>query len=218
VLVPARPGLTNALGCVLADLRHDFVTTVNRPLHRLDMDRVHAILAAQTAEGRRLIAAEKVDVAEVRVSLSADMQFMGQTHLLRVPLPDATPSRDALSAAFAAAYFERFRVELAELRPALVNLNTSVIGRRRPIDLSRLIDPAGRAATLAEAETGRRRVWFESGWRDVPVYWRDRLPEAAAFAGPAIVEQMDATTVVEPGDRVAADADGNLIVTLGGAA
>ncbi|MGR3454084.1 hydantoinase/oxoprolinase family protein [Pseudooceanicola sp.] len=214
VLVPARPGITNALGCIVADLRHDYVTTVNRPLGVCDMDAVHAEFARQEAEGRAAIARERVEIAEVRVVCSVDMQFIGQTHVLRVPLEGGAPSREGLAAAFEAAYFRRFQVELPEIRPALVNVNTSVIGRRPEVDLSALIDGAGRKETLEAARTGRREVWFD-GWVQTPVYWRDNLPAEAEVAGPAIVEQMDCTLVIEPGDRAAQDADGNLIVTLG---
>ncbi len=212
VLIPARPGVINALGCVVADLRRDHVATLNRPLDGADMERVHAVLAAQEAEGRAAVAAEGVALAEVRAIRWADMQFVGQTHLLRVPLADATPSRQALAEGFAAAYRARFGVEL-EIRANLVNLCTSVVGMRPPLELSRLIDPAGRAATLAPAET--RPVWFPGGWRETPVYARDRLPADAALTGPAVVEQMDATTVLHPGDAAAQDGDGNLIVTVG---
>lgn len=216
VLIPARPGITNALGCVVADLRHDFVRTLNRPLDRADMDAVHAIWAGQEAEGRRLISAERTPVREVRAEFSADMQFVGQTHLLRVRLTDARPSREALQEAFERAYFERFRVDLQTIRANLVNLNCSVIGERPGIDLSTLIDPAGRRRTVQEAQTGTRAVWF-GGWVEAPVYWRDHLPPDARLTGPAIVEQMDTTIVIEPGDRVETDADGNLIVSVGGA-
>lgn len=214
VLVPARPGITNALGCVVADLRHDFVRTLNRPLDLADIDAVHATLAAQEAEGRRLIAAERVMVSQIRAEFSVDMQFLGQTHLLRVPLPDGRPTRADLQQAFERAYHDRFHVDLATIRAGLVNLNCSVIGRRPDIDLRALIDPAGRRARVAEAQTGARPVWF-GGWHDTPVYWRDHLPMDAALAGPAIIEQMDTTIVVGPGDRVTSDADGNLIITIG---
>ncbi len=60
VLVPARPGLANALGCATADLRYDFVRTLARPLAALDIAEVHAILAAHEAQGRAQIAAEPV--------------------------------------------------------------------------------------------------------------------------------------------------------------
>ena len=214
VLVPARPGITNALGCIVADLRHDFVQTINTPLDLCDMAEVHAAFARQTADGTAAIEREKVEIAHLRVVHSVDMQFIGQTHLLRVPLPDGTPSRAALQTLFEEAYFKRFQVNLPEIRPALVNVNTSVIGRRPEVDLSLLIDRAGRRATLAEARTGTRPVWFD-GWVDTPVYWRDHLPADAKLEGPVIVEQMDCTLVMEPGDRAEQDADGNLIVTLG---
>ena len=68
---------------------------------------------------------------------------------------------------------------------------------------------------MAEALAETRPVWFDGSWHDTPVYDRERLPLDAMFDGPAIVEQMDATTVVEPGDRVRSDTDGNLIVEVG---
>lgn len=211
VLIPARPGITNALGCVVADLRHDFVRTLNRPLDVVDMAEVHGVLAAQEAEGRRLIGLEKVALTTVRAEYSADMQFVGQTHLLRVPLPSAAPARGELQRRFEAAYHARFRVDLPTIRANLVNLNVSVIGERPALDLSRLITPEGRRR-LAEA-SALRKVWFD-GWHDTPVYWRDHLPMKISLQGPAIIEQMDTTIVIDPGAQVTSDADGNLIIEV----
>lgn len=216
VLVPARPGITNALGCVVADLRHDFVNTLNRPVATLDEEQVHAVLDRHRAEGEALIAKEAVKPQAVRISHSADMQFIGQTHLINVPLPSSRVDRATLQSLFEKAYFARFKVELPEIRANLVNLNTSVIGMRSEIDLSTLIDPAGRAATMEEARLEIRPVWYDGHWHDTAVYARDRLPLEAVIEGPAIIEQMDATTVLEPGDSARSDADGNLIVEVGG--
>jgi N-methylhydantoinase A len=211
VLIPARPGITNALGCVVADLRHDFVRTLNRPLDVVDMADVHAVLAGQEAEGRRLIGLEKVMLKTVRAEYSADMQFVGQTHLLRVSLPSASPAREELQRLFEAAYHARFRVDLPTIRANLVNLNVSVIGERPALDLSRLITPEGRGR-LAEV-SAFRKVWFD-GWHDTPVYWRDHLPLRIDLQGPAIIEQMDTTIVIDPGAQVTSDADGNLIIEV----
>jgi N-methylhydantoinase A len=216
VLVPARPGLTNALGCVVADLRHDFVRTLNLPLDAVDMAEVWAIFAAQEAEGRALIGAERVAIRDLRAEFSVEMQFLGQTHLLRVALPDGRPTRAALQEAFERAYFARFRVELPTIRAALVNLNCSVVGARPPLDLAALIDPAGRRARPEDAQRGTRPVWFSGGWAETPVYWRDHLPDAARIEGPAIIEQMDTTILIEPGDVAAGDGRGNLIIAVGG--
>ncbi|MEH7829335.1 hydantoinase/oxoprolinase family protein [Gemmobacter denitrificans] len=216
VLIPARPGITNALGCTVADLRHDEVRTVNRPLDVVDMDKVHAIWRGQEAEGRARIAAAGLPLDHIEAEFSADMQFIGQTHLLRIPLPDGRPDRAALQQRFEAAYHARFGVALPQIRANLVNLNCSVIGRRPGLDLARLIDPAGRGS-LADALQGHRRVWFDQPV-DTPVYRRETLPLDARIAGPAIIEQMDTTTLLPPGDLLQGDAMGNLILTIGGAA
>lgn len=211
VLVPARPGLTNALGCVVADLRHDFVRTINQPLDSADMADVHRILATHEADGRALILAEPVAIASIEVEYTADMQFVGQTHLLRIRLPGATPTCEELQSLFEAAYFERFRVELPMIRANLVSLSISVIGRRPAADLSQLIARSDRAAALVPKAW--RPVWFDA-WVDTPVYWRDHMPMDAVLSGPAIIEQMDTTVLVDPGCSVSTDPDGNLIIEV----
>ncbi|RWM16654.1 MAG: hydantoinase/oxoprolinase family protein [Mesorhizobium sp.] len=215
VLVPARPGITNALGCVVADLRHDFVNTVNQPVAGLDETQLHAILERHRNEGKELIGKEAVKPETIRVTHSADMQFVGQTHIINVPLPSSSVTREVLQQLFEKAYFARFKVELPEIRANLVNLNTSVTGVRPAIDLSRLIDPEGRAKTLDEARREIRPVWYGGRWHDTPVYSREKLPLDAVIEGPAILEQMDATTVLEPGDLARSDADGNIIIDIG---
>ncbi len=212
VLVPARPGITNALGCLAADLRHDYVNTVNLPVPDLDMAAVRGILEAQIAEGEATIAREGVEIDGLTVLHSADMQFQGQSHILTVPLPGAAVTREALQRAFEAAYWTRFEVELPEIRAVLVNLNTAVIGRRKGVPLEALADSG------AEAVPGTRRVWFPEGWMETPIHRRGALPPGTTLEGPAIVEQLDSTTVVEPGDHVTVDPLGNLVVTVSGGA
>lgn len=211
VLIPARPGITNALGCVVADLRHDFVRTVNRPLDGIDTETIHAIFDEQAEQGRRLIAQDRIRLTRLRTEYSVDMQFIGQTHLLRVPLAHGKPSRGELQAGFEAAYHNRFRVKLPTIRANLVNLNVSVIGERPELNLSALIDGSGRR--MRAEPTDVRQVWFD-GWVETPVYLRDHLPLSLCLQGPAIIEQMDTTTVIEPGCTVTSDPDGNLIVEV----
>ena len=213
VLVPARPGITNALGCVVADLRHDYVRTVNKPLSVLDDATVARIYAEQSAEGEATIGREGVPVRELRRVHTADMQFQGQSHILSVGVDRPDIGVEGLRQAFAAAYFRRFGIELAEIPPVLVNLHTAVIGVRPEISLAALA-ATERAPTLKAAQVGERRVWFTDGWRQTPVYAREKLPRDALFEGPAILDQLDCTTVVEPGDKVRQDKLGNLLITL----
>jgi N-methylhydantoinase A len=118
---------------------------------------------------------------------------------------------------FEAAYFARFQVHLPEIRAVLVNLTTSVIGRRRAFPLASLIDAAGRAAKVQDAVIGERPLYADGRWQTAQVFDRVRLPLSARFSGPAIVQQVDATTVIEPGAAATVDAIGNLRITVGGA-
>jgi N-methylhydantoinase A len=208
-----RPGITNALGCAAADLRHDYVNTVNKPLAVLEESLVKATVEAQIAEGRSTLEREGVAIEGVKLLHFADMQFQGQSHILTVTLPGTAISRDDLQKRFDAAYWERFGVELPEIRAVLVNLHTAVIGLRKRFDLA-VLGRSERAKTLPDAKNGERPVWFEGGFRSTPVYQREKLPAAARFEGPAIIEQLDCTTVIEPGNRVRLDELGNLLVEV----
>jgi N-methylhydantoinase A len=214
VFLPARPGITNALGCIAADLRHDFVNTLNTPLAALDIEVARSLVREQVASGRAAIERDNVPVEEVEFLYSADMQFQGQTHVLSIPLKGADFTLEELRDTFSEVYFERFAVELPEIRPVLVNLHTAAIGRRKPVPMEALA-PKGDAMDLAGATVGSRKVWFaEGGWQDTPVAERKRLSPGATFTGPAIVTQMDCTSVIEPGDRASVDAVGNIILEV----
>jgi N-methylhydantoinase A len=214
VLVPARPGLTNALGCLVADLRQDLVHTLNLPLDGLDMASVEITLRAQRQRGEATNAAEQGEIVESIALHAADMQFRGQTHLIRIALPRADVSREALRALFAEAYFARFQVRLPEIEPVLVNLLTSVIGRRRPFPIGSLLEASARALTVAGAVIGERALFAGGRWQAAQVLDRLKLPLGARLSGPAIVQQIDATTVIEPGAVALVDELGNLRIAV----
>ncbi|MBT5793345.1 MAG: hydantoinase/oxoprolinase family protein [Deltaproteobacteria bacterium] len=214
VLVPMRPGITNAVGCVVADVRHDYVNSINIPLAHADMDQVEQIFCIQIAAGKKIIEAEGVEIEELLVIHDVDMQFQGQTHILNFPVQETRLSRESLQSAFETAYWDRFEVELPEIRAVLVNLHTAVIGRRKPVPLAALTNAKEQKNTIDECITGIRRVWFEAGWKETPVYKREFLPVKAKFNGPAVIEQLDTTIIVEPENQVEVDLEGNLIISL----
>jgi N-methylhydantoinase A len=137
------------------------------------------------------------------------MQFRGQTHLIRVALPSPAVTRAEVQAAFEAAYFARFQVRLPEIRAVLVNLNTSVIGKRRAFDLRALLRRAE-----GDPLVGERRLYADGAWHMAKVWQRERLAPGARIAGPAIIQQADATTVLEPGSAALVDALGNLRIRV----
>jgi len=206
LLVPARPGITNALGCVVADLRHDFVNTVNKQVQDIDVYNVKSIIERQIETGKELLEREGVAIEGVRLLHTADMQFQGQTHMLSVALPSPKVSREQLQDLFEKAYWTRFEVELPEIRAMLVNLHTAVIGLRPRLDLAVLSDRGAGSAPR------NRSVWMEGGFRRTPVYQRASLPPT--LEGPAIIEQLDCTTVLEPANKLTLDKLGNLLISI----
>ncbi len=213
VLRPARPGLTNALGCIVADLRHDYVQTVNTRLEKEDVGSIHETFSRHIAAGKAALARETVAIQRTEYDFCVDMQFVGQSHVVRVPLDSPTPSAKVLRKRFEAVYWERFKIALPEIRARIVTVNTSVMGIRNPVDLSRLINPMERQTNLNP--TGHRTVMFDGIAHKTPIYWRDHLPQDATLKGPAIIEQLDTTILVPPGDQMDSGIDGNLIINIG---
>ncbi|MCO5089439.1 hydantoinase/oxoprolinase family protein [Bosea sp. (in: a-proteobacteria)] len=214
VLVPARPGLTNALGCLVADFRQDLVKTINRPLDLVEMEAVADIMQDQIDRGMALNGKQADKILDTRVFHSADMQFVGQTHIIRVPVSSARPGREDLKAALDAAFFQRFQMRLPGMKAILVNINTSVIGYRRHFSVAALLDAGKRAATPDLAVIGTRPMFSGGGWKEAMLLDREMLPVGALIKGPAIVHQLDATTVIEPNSSARVDKLGNLIIDV----
>ena len=216
VFVPARPGITNAIGCVVADLQHDYVNTLNKLVHDIAPEELNGLIDDQVASGMAALAAETIRPVEIRMEHSLDMQFAGQTHLIRVPIDGKVDAMDAIQTLFEDAYYKRFRVRLPEVRALIVNVNTSVIGLREPAPLADLIPREGRADTIDAAKTGSRQVWFDGQWMEAAIYEREKLPLLARIEGPAILAQFDSTTVLPPDCVAEGDREGNIIIQVSG--
>jgi len=215
-LVPRFPGVTSALGCVIADIRHDQVQTVNLALDGVDAAALDRRLVAEAAAARAVVEAAGLAVERIDTVFEADMHYAGQTHTVAVPLPlrvqdgSTGVTEDAIRVAFEQAYHADFGRVLSGVGIRMVNLRTAAIGRRPHFDLAALAP--GADASLAAADRGTRQVWF-GGWHAATVRDRLALPVGAEIHGPAILEQPDATTVVDPGLVARVDRLGNVIVT-----
>ncbi|MBI3451268.1 MAG: hydantoinase/oxoprolinase family protein [Rhodospirillales bacterium] len=216
-LVPRFPGVTSALGCVIADMRHDFVQTINRPLVSpdaggLDPAVLGRSIAGMERDGRGLLAKSHVRFEGIETLVELDMSYVGQTHTVAVSLPLATLANlthDAIRDAFEGAYRQAFGRLLEGVATRVLTLRVAIIGRRPKLDLARM-RPAG--GSLASAQTGERPVWFDGKPHATKIYDRLALPVGAIVKGPAILEQPDATTWVDPDLVARVDSFGNLIV------
>ncbi len=215
-LVPRFPGITSALGCVLADLRHDVVQTLNLMLDGLDGSALDRRMRAAGQDASAVVAGARIAVERTDLLFELDMHYLGQTHTVQVPLPAAPPgsnfgvAEETVRSAFETAYLASFSRLLPEIPIRIVTLRVAAIGRRPAFDFS--VFAPSPSASLAKARRGSRPVWFDGGWRETDIWARLDLPAGAMIAGPAILEQPDATTVLEPGFAGRIDSAGNLIV------
>ena len=136
------------------------------------------------------------------------MQFLGQTHIIKIPLKDTKASKILIKNEFEKIYFKRFKVKLEKILPVIVNANVSVIGKRKELNLKKLIN-----FTYKETNSFRK-VYFDGKWYKTPVYLRENLSPKFNNTGPAIIEQLDATIVINPKDNFLVDNFGNIIVEI----
>ena len=218
-LVPRYPGVTSALGCVIADIRHDQVQTVNLALDGLDAVALGTRMAHEAQSAVRIVEQAGLPMTGIAVQFAFDMHYVGQTHTVSVPVPVALENgavalTEAIAqAAFEAAYQASFSRLLPGIPARIVNVRTAAIGRRPAFDL-RALAPAPGAGAAEPRET--RPVWFDGAWHDTAIYARLDLPIGAVIAGPAVLEQPDATTVIDPGLVARVDEFGNIIVERAG--
>jgi N-methylhydantoinase A len=210
-LVPRHPGVTSALGCVIADMRHDFVHTLNRPLAALDEAAVAAMVADLAAKGAALLDRAGVRFAGRATDVAFDMSYLGQTHTVSVALPAGTvPDRAAIGAAFDAAYAAAFGRTLSGAASRVLNLRVAVTGHRPRFDLALLAPAAG--LTTEAARRGTRKIHANGQWHQAGIYARLALPPGARIPGPAVLDQPDTTIFVDPGLVATVDRLGNVIL------
>ncbi len=215
-LVPRFPGVTSALGCVIADLRHDQVQTVNLMVDGLDIAALDARMVTAGKEAKAVVDAAGIAVERVDVLFELDMHYLGQTHTVAVPLPVtlSETGTGVIEATIRAAFDKTYEAAFSRLLPGIptriVSLRTAAVGRRPAFDLTAFAP--GADASLAKAEKGTRPVFHGGKWHDAKVWARLDLPADAVIEGPAVLEQPDATIFIDPDLTGRVDALGNLVV------
>jgi N-methylhydantoinase A/oxoprolinase/acetone carboxylase beta subunit len=216
-LVPRFPGVTSALGCVVADMRHDRVQTVNRLLGDLDADQLGKQMIAVAEEAESVLGRSGVAFQGIDRLFELDMLYLGQTHSVGVPILIDRGGLTAatIDAAFDAAYRETFGRLLDGIPKRVMNYRVAVVGRRPDLDMKVFAPTGGKPAEACR--TGTRRVYARGAYHDAAVYERLELAEGASIDGPAILEQPDTTIFVDPGLSAVVDGFGNLIMRPAGA-
>jgi N-methylhydantoinase A len=208
MLAPPEPGVLCATGCCIADIRYDQSQTMERALGDLTDADINTTLDALRLSGEAKLADTDTDLGTANVSYTADMCYMGQIHNLRVGIEDGW-SAAQLTEAFEIAYRAEFGNTLGNIPVILVSLQ-AVVSAPPPGRVVRTPQSGEARPAVAHAQ---RLVHF-GGWHETAIYRRPDLLPGMHFIGPAIVEQDDATTVIEPGMAARVDGYGNLLVEL----
>jgi N-methylhydantoinase A len=208
-IIPYYPGILSAIGCLLADIRHDHVQSVNRQLSDLELEDLHKTIADLEGEGRNLLNDYDSPLNDVRTIYQSEMKYAGQAHTVTVSLPTATPTREEVQEQFSEAYLAKYAQEVD--KPILIdNVHVTVMGITEKIDLQQLVKETGESLAAAQKDT--RDVYFEDEWLKTPIYKREQIPLGTTFEGPAVIEQADTTTVINPGLTCRIDDYGNAIL------
>ncbi len=201
ILVPRNPGILCAMGLLLTDLRTDFAITRRRVLQADVLSDVAAAFVelAQRADG--WFEVEGIAAADRRISRTVDMRYAGQNYELSVALPDGPvvpATLEALAEGFAAAHQRAYGFVAEDDPVQLVTFRVEAMGLVHKVTFQPEPEVGPDASPAA---IGERHVWLPEagGFLTCPVYNRERLRAGNRIAGPAIIEQMDATTLVLPG-------------------
>jgi N-methylhydantoinase A len=216
-LVPRYPGVTSALGCIIADMRFDRVHTINAVLDDLDIRKLASEIKKTAEDGQKRLVEADVTFDGVEHLIELDMLYLGQTHTVAVRLPvglediKSSLNTNVIRTAFENTYEKVFGRLLHNIGIRVLNLRVTVIGRRPKFDLS-ILGPSG-DYTIEEAKIDSREVWFEGKWRQTDVYSRLNLPKEQVVSGPALLEQPDTTIFIDPDLEGKVDQFGNLIIS-----
>jgi N-methylhydantoinase A len=217
ILVPRRPGAFSALGLICTDVVHDYMRSELRPLLDIDADHAEATFAALEAKAREDIRSEGLSAADASFTRELDLRYAGQGYELRTPLDGLFEGR--VTAATLSAARARFDERHAQIHGhAAADRSVEVVSYRLRLRVAvQKFEQREERVSQRPAEAarkGERPVCFD-GAHGVPatLYERDRLDPGAVLAGPAIVEQFDATTSIPPGWHATVDGLRNLILT-----
>jgi N-methylhydantoinase A len=211
VIVPLYPGVFSALGLLMSDARHDYVRSKLTPFPAATPAGIEEVFAALESQAVAELKEEGFSAGRIRLGRALDLRYAGQGYELTIPCPRLKGEENLarIRAAFDAEHKQQFGHAAPEELVEIVSYRVRSTGVVAPVEIKRF-EPSG--GKLEDALRERRQVRFNGKQIECPVYRRDGLDVGLAFAGPAIVEQLDCTIVVCPGQVVSVDELKNLIV------
>jgi N-methylhydantoinase A len=212
VLVPQEPGTLCARGILLSDINMDFVRSELSLAGEHSWLRVCAVLEEMREEATGWLVREGVPEEDRLLRIMVDARYDGQNFEVSVPLDDIrADGLDDMVERFRRQHVQEYGYDISDRPVEIVNCRIQAVGRVSRVPVSAPVPVPG-----LEPIRGRRPVYFgkEAGWVETSIYHRSQLPIGRTFAGPAIIEEMSSTLIVQPGQTVTVDPVGNLIVSI----
>jgi N-methylhydantoinase A len=210
VLVPIAPGVTSALGTLFVDVVHDVARSHIASLSRVDGQHVERVFRELEDAARNALTTDRIPKELQRLERSLDLRYVGQVKALTIPIPNTTFTAVELAAArrtFLDEYQRQYQYITEDIEMELAVIRVRGRGLQEKVQLP--AHPKGGAVH----PIATRRLEFRRGSFEAPVFSRDHMGSGVTLSGPAIIEQLDSTTVLPPSWRLVVDPQGNLSVT-----
>jgi N-methylhydantoinase A len=214
VLIPITPGVHSALGLLMSDVKHDYVRSKLVGLDDLDLDEINPMFGQLIDGARADLHGEGFKDSEIKMEPYLDLRYAGQGYELTVPCPMPPLTREdlALMRARFDTVHEQNSGHKAETEPVeLVSLRLISLGL---VPQAKLSPGKVSGRKVEQANIGARKVFFGKGhgMLSTQIYSREALEPGHKISGPAIVEQLDTTTVIHPEHQAIIDEYRNLIM------
>lgn len=214
VVVPPSPGVLSAIGLTVSALRNEFSRTSLQKLPDVDQGAIADAFAAMERDASQWLAEERVPETDRSLEWEAAMRYRHQGFELAVPWPRREVDESSISSLverFHEVHRQLYSFAQEDTPVEIVTLRVTAIGKVAPPARPKL--SGGRNA--ADCIVGEQEIYVEGDMRQCPIYDRTALAAGAVVEGPAILVQLDTTTLLEFGDAATVDQHGALLVTVG---
>ena len=210
VIVPLSPGINCAMGMLIADVRHDYVNSFISTTAHMDYDKLNQTMKVLEDEARAALKKQGFDDEHIEINHSIDLRYVGQAYDINIELESAEVDTDILDKAvnnFHETHEKIYGFSRREESLESVNVRVSSFGLIEKLESKKL-----EGASEQTVDYTTRDVYFDGEFHETRIYQRSDLYPDYEFEGPAIIEQLDSTAVVYPGQKTKVDAFGNLII------
>lgn len=210
VVVPPSPGVTSALGCLLVDIQHDLSVMYTAPAHEADIDDLEREFQKLEADASERLRHEGVDEADSQLERGISMRYQGQWRSLEVRIGSGADSLKKAVETFHEEHERQFAFRQDSQPVEIYQLHLRAVGKTpKPQFVPSTIN-----GTTSPAPVDYRQVYFNGTWTSTPIYQRDDLHAGMKLEGPAVIDQLDSTTVVPPAASASIDEWLNIRISL----